>query len=86
MLQAALSARRCHQLLCKLVLQGKVKWDLVLTDGAQKEGCLGFLCPLLKAESCFRDGGRALQGWGNILLMMHRAMVATLDLWDEKLT
>lgn len=53
-----------------------MKQDLVLTDGAQKEGCLGLLCPLPKVERCFRDGERA---FSHHLLRMHGAMAATLD-------
>lgn len=57
-----------------------MKQDLVLTDVAQKEGCLGFLSPLLKAEQCFREVQTALS---HHLLRM--AVAATLDTWDEEL-
>lgn len=59
-----------------------MKQDLVLTDVAQKEGCLGFLSPLLKAEQCFRE---VQTEFSHHLLRMPGAVAATLDTWDEEL-
>lgn len=59
-----------------------MKQGLVLTNVAQKEGCLGFLSPLLKAEQSFREVQTALS---HHLLRMPGAVAATLDTWDEEL-